>query len=167
MSYVMVEPNVTPVATGAQARIVEVKLPRELEAGWITGSVFVDNVGDETGKIASLIHTLWDDRWYGAWLEAPPGYRVEFRVPDGLISMPDRDAEMELLAGVLLDGWEKFRQDDMRSWTVKKLVPEVWPWWWTIAAVSGSAALIAVVGVIAYQERKREEELMMMLMRRA
>jgi len=153
------------LAPGAQAKIVEVRLPEELEAGrWITGSVSVDNVGDAKGKIACLIHTLWDDQYYGGWVEADPTQRVEFTVPENLIKMPDRDAEMEILAGVLLDGWEKFRRDDARSWTVK--LAEVWPWWWILAAGAGGVALITVAGVIIYQERRREEQLMLMLLRR-
>jgi hypothetical protein len=166
--FTVEKPAITRVmlAPGAVAKIVDVKLPTELEPGkWITGSVFVDNVGDAKGKIASLIHTLWDEKWYGAWVEVSPTTRVEFTVPEGLIKMPDQDAGMEILAGVLLDGWDKFRRDDMRTWTVKKLVPPVWPEWWWIAALGGGVALIVVVGVVAYQERQREEMLMMMLMK--
>jgi len=167
--YRAVRPTmVIALASGAVAKIVEVRLPEELEAGeYITGSVFVDNVGDARGKIGSLLHTLWDDQWYGGWLEADPGARIEFRVTaeETAIVMPEEDAEMEILAGVLLDGWDQFRRDDTASWTIKLYVPEVWPWWWPIAAVGGGVALITVVGVVAYQERKREEMLMMMLMR--
>ena len=162
------EPVITrALIPGAKASTVEVRLPEELEPGKsITGSVFVDNVGDAPGKIGSLIHCLWDDEWYGGYIvNVPPGGRCEFTVPEGLIEMPDQDANMKILGGVLQDGWEAFRQDDEVSWTVKKLVPEVpWPRWiW--AGAAGGASLIVVVGAVAYQEDRRRQEMMMLLAR--
>jgi len=156
------------LTSGAVAKIVEIDLPRQLDPGsWITGSIYVDNVGDERGKIACVIHTLWDDRWYGGWVEADPTKRVRFDVPTELIQMPDEDARMEILAGVLLDGWDRFRKDDERSWTVEKRVPpELFPWWWMLALGGGAACVAVVGGIVWVQERRREEELMLLLAKR-
>lgn len=165
---VVTGPAVTEaLAPGALADVVDVKLPEELEAGkWITGEIHVKNIGDARGKIASLLHTLWDDKFYGGWLEVDPGVTVKFMLEEGLIEMPEEDALIEIYGGVLLDGWDKFRQDDATSWTVKLYVPPVWPWWWPIAAVGGGATLIAVVGAVAMEERRKETELMMLMARR-
>jgi len=163
LSLTYVEPSFTGV--GQTGKIVEVNLPEELEAGqWITGSISVKNVGDAYEKLACLIHTLWDDAYYGAWQLVGPGVVVTVTIPEELIRMPGEDAEIEIYGGVLLDGWDTFRRDDMRTHTVKlKAVAPLE--WWMLAAIAGGAALLLVGGAVAYQEHRRREELMLMLMR--
>jgi len=153
---------------GAKAQIVEINLPRELEPGrWITGFVLVDNVGDERGKIACVIYAAWEDRYYGGWVEADPTARIRFDLPEGLIQMPDEDARMSIMTGVLLDGWDTFRKDDERSWTVRKRIPpELFPWWWMLALGGGAACVAVIGGIVWVQERRREEELMLLLAKR-
>jgi hypothetical protein len=86
-------------AAGAKAKITEVSLPSELEAGkWITGYVVVANVGDARGLIRLYLTTLWDGMRYRGEATLDPNKAAQFNIPEGLIKMPERDAEIKLEA---------------------------------------------------------------------
>jgi hypothetical protein len=86
-------------AAGAKAKIIEVSLPSELEAGkWITGYVVVANIGDARGLIRLYLTTLWDGARYRGEATIDPNKAVQFTIPEGLIKMPNQDATIKLEA---------------------------------------------------------------------
>lgn len=152
----------------AKGKIVEINLPAEVTPGSsIGGTIVAENVGDATGKVGVVIHPTWGPQDVGAWALLSPGSRLAAQLSPGTYEMPDTDANLEIYAGTLEDGWDHFRRDDTRTWLVKRKIDVAgWlPWWWWIAAVGGGVGVITVVGVVAYQESKREEEVMAVLRR--
>jgi TM2 domain-containing membrane protein YozV len=79
----------------AKASIVRIDLPSELEAGkWITGYIYVQNVGTASGVIRLLITTLWDGRQFTGQGAADVNQTLAFYIPEGVIQMPNQDATM-------------------------------------------------------------------------
>jgi len=79
----------------AKASIVSIDLPTELEAGkWITGYIYVKNVGTASGTIKLLITTQWDGKQYYGLGAADVNQTIGFYIPEGTIQMPNQDATM-------------------------------------------------------------------------
>lgn len=101
-------------APGVKAQIVEVSLPSELAAGaWITGYISVANVGTSRGLIRLYLTTLWDGKKYRGEATLDPNKAVRFDVPEGLIKMPEQDAEIKL------EACHDDTVDDTRTHTIK------------------------------------------------
>jgi len=112
----------------AIAQIEEINLPTTLNPGdLITGSITIKNIGDETtgteaGYFSVLITTLWDGKEYPqiAYSSTAPGETFIFsfhsNYPVG--TMPEWDAELEVVGRIWL-GWNGgYRTDDTRSWMI-------------------------------------------------
>lgn len=131
------------------AEIAAIILPRELyKDQYITGRISVSGVG----KIAATIKTLWNNKVYGAAALLPQKKTVSFIVPSGLIKMPGMEARLEVTAGILQDGWSKYKREDIRTWTVSLKTPEVDPLTRIGQLTAASFPIISILGAITLNE---------------
>jgi len=113
---------------GAIARIEEINFPTALKPEeLITGNIVLRNVGDETtseeaGYFGVLIKTLWDGKEYTlfTYSNTAPGETITFDYhqyyPVG--TMPDGDAELEVVGRIWLGLDGVWRVDDVKSWII-------------------------------------------------